>query len=219
MEQVTVLLARAIAWVEAIDLNPRGKVFYPALAQALVQRYGFQVFPQKIEEFDEGKGIKFGVGRDGDTVIEQVMIYTHAILLDTRVSTDESQRVLERALEWAAKELGLAYKGPSSIRSWQYSSQLTFRSSALSLTSLSPAVRTLSEGISKAVEDISGEKLPFEPITLTFGHDAMKRKHPYGNFSIQRRENIPFEENHYFSDAFLPTDTHIRLLEQFEKSE
>ena len=91
MELTSILLARAMAWVEPIDLNPRGVVFYPELTKALVARYNFQKFPQKLEDFDETKGVTFGVGRLGDAVIEQLVIYTYGIVLDTRISTQESK--------------------------------------------------------------------------------------------------------------------------------
>lgn len=217
MEQLTVLLARAGAWVEALDLNPRGKVFYPALVQALVERYGFGKFPQKLEDFDETKGVEFLAGRYGDSTIEKVVIYTHGVILETRESTDVSQHLLTDAFEWAAQEFGLAYHGPQSIRSWQFYSQLTFNSK-IQLTSLHPALQNLANGISKCVESLCEEKLIYEPVTISINHDVMLRKNPYGAFSLQRREQLPFTEGKYFSDAPVPTDVHIQLLEELEAS-
>lgn len=215
LEQLTVLLARAAAWVEVLDLNPRGKVFYPALVQAFVERYGFQVFPQKLGDYDENKGITFSEGRYGDTTIEKVVIYTHGVILETRESTEVSRLVLENAFEWAAENLGLAYRGSQTIRYWQYYSQLTFNSK-IQLSLLHPALQHLTDGISNAVERLSGERLIYEPVNLALNHDVMLRKNPYGGFTLQRREHIPFAEGKYFSDAPVPTDIHIQLLEKFE---
>jgi hypothetical protein len=204
-----------LAWVEALDLSPRGQVFYPALVEGLIQRYGFMGYPQKLEDFDETKGVKFTGGRDGKTVIEQVVIYNHGILLDTRESTEVSQRILEGAFEWATKEFGVAY-GPKTIRLWSYYNQLAF-TSTVPLSFMHPALHRLCERISNAVQEISGETLKYEPINLQINHDLLQRSHPYGYFSIQRRASIPLSENQYFSDAPLPTDTHIAMLEQFEQ--
>jgi|ERR1017187_989292 hypothetical protein len=215
MELTSILLARAMAWVEPIDLNPRGAVFYPELTKALVARYNFQRFPQKLEDFDESKGVTFGVGRLGDTVIEQLVIYTYGIVLDTRVSTQESRRLLEEAFDWGRKELGFVYK-PEMVKRWQYASQVTFRSTA-PMTGASSAVGKLAAAVAKSVADVTGENLRFDLAILGVDYDQLTRKHPLGRFSIQRRENTPFSENKYFSDAPLPTDIHIRLLEQFEK--
>jgi len=215
MELASVVLARAMAWVEPIDLNPRGAVFYPELTKALVARYNFQRFPQKLEDFDESKGVAFGAGRLGDAVIEQLVIYTFGISLDTRISTQESKRLLEEAFEWGHRELGFSYK-PDMVKRWQYASQVTFRSTAL-MAGASSAVGKLVAAVAKSVTDVTGENLKYDLAILGIDYDQLMRKHPLGRFSIQRRDNTPFSENKYFSDAPLPTDIHIRLLEQFEK--
>lgn len=214
MELAAVLLARAIAWVESHDLNPRGKVFYPDLVKALVSRYNFQKFPEKLEDFDEAKGVTFASGKLGSSVIEQVAVYTYGVALETRISTQESKRLLEEAFQWAAKELGLTFN-PSMIKRWQYFSQLTFHSKAPLLRN-HPALQRLAEGIAKGVREATGEALEYEVTTISLNYDQLTRKHPLGYLSIQRRENTPFSDNKYFSDAPLPTDTHIKVLEQFE---
>lgn len=212
MELAAILQARALAFVEPVELNPRAKVFYPDLVKALVARYNFQKFPQTFEELDEQKGIIFGAGQLGQSVIDQVIIFPYGILLDTRISTQESQRLLQEAFEWASKDIGLA---PRRVNRWTYSSQLTFVSK-VSLTSVSPAVQKLADGIGKSVNEIVGENLKYELAAFQIDFDQLSRKHPLGRFSIQRRDNTPFSENKYYSDAPLPTDVHLSLLEQFE---
>lgn len=214
MELAAVLLARASAWVESYDLNPRAKAFYPDLAKALVARYNFQKFPQKIEDFDETKGVVFAEGKLGNSVIEQVIIYTYGIVLETRSSTQESKRLLEDALQWGCKELGLIYNA-SMIKRWQYFSQLTFYSKA-PLLGNHGALQRLAEGLTSSIRELTGESLKYEVTNFTLNYDQLTRKHPLGFLSIQRRENTPFSDNKYFSDAPLPTDTHMKLLEQFE---
>jgi hypothetical protein len=214
MELAAIHQARALAFLEPIDLNPRGKVFYPDLVKALVARYNFQKFPQKPEEFDETKGVTFAVGRFGGTVIDEFIIYPYGLLLGTRVSTQESRRLLEEAIQWGSKELGLVNKH---VPRWLYASQLTFHSK-FSLTDAHPAIQKLAGGIAKSVAETTGENLRYEMTAFLVDFDQLSRKHPLGRFSIQRRENIPFSENKYYSDAPLPTDAHIKLLEQFEEA-
>jgi hypothetical protein len=214
MELAAVLSASAMAWVESNDLNPRGKVFYPDLVKAIVARYNFQKFPEKLEDFDESKGVTFTSGRLGDSVIEQVVIYTYGIVLNTRLSTQESKRLLEDALQWGCTELGLVYK-PSMVRRWQYSSQITFHSK-VPLMGAHSAFQRLAESVTKSVAEATGENLKYELASFFIAYDQLTRKHPLGNFSIQRRDNTPFSDNKYFSDAPLPTDDHIKFLEQFE---
>jgi hypothetical protein len=44
----------------------------------------------------------------------------------------------------------------------------------------------------------------------------LERKYGIASFSITRRAEARFSENKYFSEAPLPTDLHLKLLEQFE---
>jgi hypothetical protein len=85
------------------------------------------------------------------------------------------------------------------------------------MTGANSAVGKLAAGVAKGVADTIGENLKYDLSILSVDYDQLTRKHPLGRFSIQRRDNTPFSENKYFSDAPLPTDIHIRPLEQFEK--
>jgi hypothetical protein len=201
-----------MAFVEPIDLNPTGKVSYPDLVEALVARYKFQKFPEKADDFDETKGVVFTEGKSGNTVIERLTIYAYGILVDTRVSTSESKRLLEEALDWGTKDLGLAYKP---VTRWQFASQVTFHSK-VPLAAANSALQLLTQGVARGISDTIGEKLDYDVTVIVVDHDQLARKHALGRFSIQRRENTPFSENKYFSEAPLPTETHISLLEQFE---
>ncbi len=214
MELLSVLLARAMAWVEPAELNPRAAVFYPDLAQAIVARYNFQKFPQTLEDFDEAKGVTFAGGRFENSVIDQLVIYTYGILVDTRSSTQESKRLLEEAMQWGANELGLVYN-PSMVKRWQYASHVTFRSD-VPLTGLHSVFQRIAGKLTKTIAENMGENLEYQLTSLALDYDALARKHPLGRFSIQRRDNTPFSENKYFSDAPVPTDIHIELLKEFE---
>ena len=214
MELSAVLLARTLAWVESTDLNPRGAVFYPAIAEALVKRFGFNKYPQKEDEFDEAKGVIFQSGYTENTTIEQFVIYRYGLVVDTRESTDKSKKIMEDTLSWAKEELGLTYAS-GMIKRWQYESHIVFHSN-MALTAMQPALRKVADAASKFIAETLGEELDYEAVTLAFSFDSLRRKHSLPNFTIQRRENTPFSDSRYFSSAPLPTDLHIKLLEEFE---
>src|SRR5580704_16954500 len=102
MKISAILLARVLAFVESYDLNPRGKTHYPDLVGGIVEKFGFLKFPVNPEDFDEKKGVEFIGGKWGDVTIEKLVIYQNGLLVDTRVSTDESERILDEGLNWAA---------------------------------------------------------------------------------------------------------------------
>jgi hypothetical protein len=215
MQLASVILARALLFVESFDLNPRGKVYYPDIVEGLVEKCGFQKFPQKLEDFDETKGVEFLSGRWGDVTIEAVKIYNNGILLDTRISTAESERIIGEALTWAASKFGLVYS-PKMITRRGYVSNLTFRSDAPILGKDNSPVARLVQGVSEAFSKITGDKTPWGPSILTLNSEHIPRKPLHAPFTIQRRAETTFSENKYFSEAPLPTDQHIALLEAFE---
>ncbi len=216
MELSAIILARAIASVESFDLNPFGKLYYPDLARKLVERYGFQKFPQLAEDFDETKGVTFATGRFNGIVIDQLMIFAFGIALDTRTTTSDSKTLLTEAFQWLRKDLGIEYP-PTAVKRWLYASQLTFHSSA-KLASLHPALEKFCSSLTDSVQGYAEDAPPYEPTIISFDHDQLLRKHPLGRFSIQRRDNVPFSDNKYFSDAPLETEVHIRLLTELESA-
>src|SRR6516225_4094068 len=107
MQLSAVILARVFAFIEPVDLNPRGRAHYPELVSAVVERYGFMKYPQVAQDFDETKGVQFEMGRDGEVTISSIQIYTQGIVVDTASSTDDSDRVLHEALLWLKAKFGM----------------------------------------------------------------------------------------------------------------
>ncbi len=215
MQVTAVLLARVLLFVETFDLNPRGKAFYPEIVRGMVEKCGFMKFPQKLEEFDETKGVEFVAGRWGNVTIETMKIFNNGLMLDTRVSTSESERVLTEALGWAASAFGLTYD-PKMIYRRGYVSQLTFRTEVPILGANDSPVSKLAQRANEAIGKITGDKTPWQPIILTLQSDQVPRKPTTAPLTIQRRNDLTFADNKYYSEAPFPTDVHIALLEQFE---
>jgi hypothetical protein len=214
MQLAAVLIARTLAFVESLDLNPRGQAFYPDIAKGLVEKFGFHKFPQKPEEFDETKGVEFIGGKWGNVIVERFTIFGNGLLLDTRVSTSESQRVLLEGIAWAASSFGLKYE-PKMITRWGYLSNLTFYSE-LPLLKSNSSTSNLVQRVQDAASKFTGDRSVWEPTIFTIHAESTPKKPLYAPFTIQRRAECAFSENKYFSEAPLPTDVHLDLLEQFE---
>jgi hypothetical protein len=215
MKLAAVNKARYLAIIELDELNIKGTVRLSDCVAPIAERYKFDVFPQNAEDFDlENKGVKFESGKDGDLTIDSLVLYNGAIYVDTFASTADSQRILVEMLEWGSKTFGLSYS-EGMIRKCAYISQVLFYTDFPLLVEASPALKKLAQKTSSITEGLFGG-LVYEPLNLSVGHDPMARKHGIASFYIQHRINTLFAENKYFSEAPLPTDQHIKFLEEFE---
>lgn len=216
MEITAVMLARVVAFIEVQELNPKGKAYYPDIAAALVKKFGFQVYPTKPEDFDETKGVRFAGGKFAEGTVDQIQIFNHGLTLDTRISTDVSERLLYDTLVWAKSALGLHFD-EHMIKRKGYGSQLTFESE-MKMSRLSPILGNVSEAVSSKLSEKMGQRLTYEPTAILFNLDQAVSKLMPGAFSIERRIEVPFSDNKYFSNAPLETRDHIELLKAFETS-
>jgi hypothetical protein len=209
-----IIQARALAFIELYDLDPRGKTFFPEIIQKIQQRYGFLQVP-KVGEVEEEKGIELKTGKIGDRVVDVLKIFPNLFVLETHSNTTDSKLILEEMFEWAKSEFGLTYD-PSMILHWGYVSILTFYSDVNIIAKANHPADKLAFKMSHAVSEIWGEPIAFESRGLSISHDPLTRKNGIASLLITPRAEVPYEENKFYSEAPLPTDMHIKLLEEFE---
>lgn len=215
MKLSAIILARVLAYVETVDLNPRGQSHFPDMIKALVDRYNFKKFPQTIEELDESKGVEFHHGVADGITIQKFVVWNTLLVLETRAEMKYSKSILLEMLDWGAEKFGLNYH-PQMIKHFAYVSDLTFYSD-VPLLKVNDPVTNLAMKVSQELSGIWREPIQYESMNVQVGHDPLSRKYGIAPFSITRRAEAKFSENKYFSEAPLPTDTHIALLEQYER--
>jgi hypothetical protein len=208
-----ILQARVIAFFEVVDLSPRNGLFFPEVTKELVQRFNFQKYPQALDDWQNANGAQFTAGKIGPTTVDVMILFNNGIQIDTHAGTTESKRILEETLEWGKQRLGLSYS-PDIIKRWAYVSNLTFYSDVPILST--PPLSNLAQRTSSALSEIAGDSIVYEPINQTVGHNTLALKYGRAGFTIQRRLDIPFKDNKYFSEAPLPTEIHQDLLAKFE---
>ncbi len=95
MELLAVRTARFIAYLNAEELNPKGKPIAHDYFKKFVERYQFIKRPTTAEEIldPQDKGIIFEQGKLGDVGINKITLFDTAVAVETSVSTDESERV------------------------------------------------------------------------------------------------------------------------------
>ncbi len=216
MRLTAIMLARILAFVEVQELNPQGKSYYPDIAAALVRRFNFQVFPTKPEEFNEQTGILFSDGKFSEGSLDRVQIFTHGILLDTRIDTDVSEQLLRDTLLWARSELGLHYD-EAMIKRRAFLSQVTFESE-MKLHKLNPVLGSISNMIASKLAGSMGQTWNYEPTGIILNLDQTVSKIAPGPFTVERRIELPFADKKYFSAAPLSTQDHLAALKEFEKT-
>jgi|ERR1043165_1213429 hypothetical protein len=214
MELLAVRLARLIVFFPTDELNPDGRRLLDNFLPAFIERYDFRKYPEKPDEFDEEKGVKFELGRWQDSVINQLILYNNGILVDTMSSTDNAEAMLKDAMTWAAESFKLQYR-PDMLSRKAYVSEVLFRSE-VTLEALNPALKELWERLSKYLSKREDNTLSVEPIGIVCGVDTLKIKIPPATFRVERLAETPFSEMKYYSQAPLPTDEHIKFLQDFE---
>lgn len=215
MRLASIVLARTLAYIEIYDLDPRGKVFSPDLIRGLAERYKFQKFPAKAEDFDISKGIVFEEGKIAGKVIQKFSIFDTLLVLETRSNTKDSKEIIEEILTWGAAKFGVNYS-EGAIKRNAYVSGISFYSDVPVLAA-SALLNTLATKTSAAVSEIWQEPIHYETVGVAIGHDTESRKFPIAQFTITRRSATKFSENKYYSEAPLPTDLHLALLEEYER--
>jgi len=216
MRITAILLARALARIDVDELNLNGTVRFADIVAPLVKEYDFKKYPVSSEDFDPDKGIKFHQGKSEGKVIGLLNIFSGLIALESLSSTADSKMLLERLLTWGRDNIGLTYSD-GLIRRWGYVSQISFDSDIPLLKMLSGPVNDLSAKTGEYVDGLFAEGLKYELSKIVVGHDPLVRQGNIASVTIEHRSNLKFSDNKFFSEAPLPTDIHIKFLQELEQ--
>lgn len=214
MKNISIKLARSIWLCPIQDINPKGLRLDIILIPALLETYRFRTYPKTTEVHNLADGIKFGGGEfiiDDEYPIDvSLTIYSDGIVVDTRYSTSKSNAFVEH-IDHILSPIEKIQSIKSTVREKLYLSQIYF-SSEMSLETINPKMRTISEYLSENVE--SNKK--FELGALSFWPDQYLNKNPTP-FTVERVAGEKFSENKYYSAAPLTTNKHLEIIEGLEK--
>lgn len=213
MELVSITLARVAAMVQLQEWDPFGKALSLEAIAMIGNRYTFSKTPTKFEDLNPQKGIELAEGRLGDICIDRINIFQNGIVIDTRSSTENSERVLNDILALANEVFGATIT--PARRS--FASQIIFRSS-MRLVALSPVLPKIAGVLSERASADLKHSFSFEPTAIVLNVDTSQVKNAPVMFTIERRADVPFAENTYFSSASLRTVEHIEIVKAFEAS-
>jgi hypothetical protein len=221
MKLKSVMMARAIWLFDIQDLNPKGKSIFPEVFDWLKDQYHFAKFPKSIDERDQQGGWAFS---EGDFQVKEEVfigadlgIYNDGLVATTRSSTNDSEAFLANVLELICKDYSLTFDSQM-IRRKMYLSEINVTAEG-SLSLINPALSEFARKISSVLTLEGG--LGFQPTGIIFGSDQTITpisKQLFAGFYLERKVGAPFSENRYYSKAPLPTDQHLGLLEEFERT-
>lgn len=213
MELIAITLARVVAFLEVQALDPFGRSSTPEALSNLADRFSFTEVPKSLAEMDFHKGIELVNGTLDGIHIDRVAIYTNGIMIDTRSTTENSERVLVEFLEFAKAAFGATVE-PSRKN---FVSQIVFRSN-LQLALLNPVLAPIAARLSAFVSGELKQPVVYEPSEVSIGADVSMLNLKPVSFTVARRAERPFFENMYFSNAPVRTAEHLELVKQLEEA-
>jgi hypothetical protein len=212
MQPVMIESSRVILLIQMT--RPAGQPYLPEVAAKLAQRYSFQRLPS-LDDLTSGMQT-FSIGKFSDVQINDFQVYPDGVVVSARVDTDLLEAFLEDVLSWSKNEIGLM-ELPFLKSQTFFESAIVVKSDTDLAAGLVPALRVFTEAVNKATHGYRSE-VPYQFTGLTFDQDPAL---PAGSrkllrFGLERRVNVGFSENVFYSVAPLRTKDHLALLKELE---
>jgi hypothetical protein len=198
------------------EMRPDNGSDYGFLVMRIAERYGFKSIPDVNKSFRDltGSPLTFSQGRFEDGAIKEFAVYPEGLVVDG-LQTSTCMDFLDDVLDFSYSELGL--KTIISQPRHYYSSTVVVEFEN-SIDLMIRKFDRIKELASRLLKNRRGIDQPVSAFRLGFGVDrlALPANTAASDFVIERRANVPFTQNRYFSDAPLPTDEHLEFLEAIE---
>lgn len=198
------------------NLNPRGRNFYKVIIPSLVQWFGFT---EPKPPYDESAGVQFLQGefspsQDGrDCAGVSLTVYFNGMLAQTQTNTIDSDRFLEQMLTRLAKDGAIAYQ-PDFVKFKGYQSEVLARAErSVKFPEFTKFCSTLTKmaypEMNQPVFSTTGIVFDTDPEVL-----GVNRKRP--QFTLERKVDVNWSDNLYFSQAPLSTPQHAEAINELE---
>jgi hypothetical protein len=211
MQLLTIETSRIVFLMQA--LRTLGQVYIPDAIAKVKARYAFFKAPNP----DQVLPLTFSIGKFRDVGIAEFSIYNDGFVVSSNSNTNVLDAFIEDLLEWAAQELSIE-RLPGTTPEKFYESSIVVRAESDLVKGTSLNVH-LNAVVSQAMQS-ANITAPINMSGLIFdfdNKDFLGKRKPV-KLIIDRRLNVAFSENIFFSQAPFRTDDHLKVLEQFEGS-
>jgi hypothetical protein len=212
MNVLYVGLARTIWLFDVALLNPTGMRLKGVLEE-IAKRYQFAKAPKDELDFDDQRSLSFKsgtfVGERKVPLLVNLNIYSDGWIADTMSSTDESTEFLNDLAKWLNDTYGLAVPKERKVN---YLSYVDFHSE-VSLTNLNRRLEAFTANLENFVKSAGRH---YDVGSIQFWTEDIGKPGSLAPVRIERKISAPFSANHYYSQAPLPTEAHVDLLNEFE---
>ena len=218
MKLESILLGRSTRAMRIIQ--PPGGIHLQRAVHAMEERYGFIQVPKTLAEYDETKGVNFRHGKftvirqrkKNEIVIDALSIYSDGLLAEARSYTDDTDSFLDDVVAWGTKEFALIVPPDQKIENY-YISNLEISLDS-DLHDFFSAASLVAKQLSGCLTNYGTKFGPFDTTSFTMNFDRKEHMPSIlSNFTLQRREGVPFSSRLYFSSAPLKTEDHMSLLQ------
>lgn len=209
---------RVVHLVVPDEIRPINGIDLLAICRGIAARYDFSKVPQSLEGFIQPTGLKFEQGRLSDESASTILISDLSLFNDgmivTCANTELAEAVVDDVLHWLISSGSIRI--PKTLRPRTYTSNIVVEFDKVPPQRLSTLFKTTAT-LNRLLKDQYGVSFDASLARLAFMADP-KTKPSYMNFSfvLERRPDIEYDRNWFWSSAPLKFANHIALLEAME---
>lgn len=198
------------------SLENLGQMFIPDFVAGLKERHSFWVAPESPTHFNLDDGARFEMGKHGELNIESLTIFRNGILVEAVCDTDALTDFVDELIQWAESDYSCRITDSAPVRQ-THKSILEFQMESIFAENFD-RFEKVSEQLNNCLGKQGMAETDFKLHGLTFSANSVTASPLIpSQFTIERRANIPREENFFFSDAPLRTAQHLEIISLFEE--
>jgi hypothetical protein len=218
MKLLSVGGAKSIWLFDVNELNPSGKQIFPDALTWLGEKYSFATFPKSVADTNSEKpGLHFNQGRfqadSGGSFTANFSIHEDGVVAETWSSTEIGDEFITDILRSASAKYGLDFRFESILRK-VYVSEVTVQFDR----DLSVFGKQLNAFCERLDVLMAHNHLPkYELTGMIFSPDTSGTSYKPPGFMLERKTNVPFSRNRYWSKSPFTTRDHLSALEAYEE--